>query len=91
VEIEDFRRASPYIQKMNLPKRISTRDVLWGRRGKEARVLKSFQKTLEQLRASDRDLLLFIARKWAAKRSKNGCYCTSSSREQVNPGRCLIP
>ena len=54
----------------NLPKRISTADLLWGSRGKDARVLKSFQKTLQQLRASDRDMLVFIARKMAAKRSK---------------------
>ena len=54
----------------NLPKRISTADLLWGSRGKDARVLKSFQKTLQQLRARDRDLLLFIARKMAAKRGK---------------------
>ena len=29
----------------NLPKRISTADLLWGCRSKDARVLKSFQKT----------------------------------------------
>jgi transcriptional regulator with XRE-family HTH domain len=54
----------------NLPERISTEDVLWGSRGKEARVLKNFKKTLKRLRGSDRDLLLFIARKMAGKRSK---------------------
>src|SRR5215469_12820344 len=54
----------------SLPKPISTEDVLWGSRGKEARLLKNLQKTLERLRESDRDLLLFMARKMAAKRSK---------------------
>jgi transcriptional regulator with XRE-family HTH domain len=54
----------------HFPKRISTEDLLWGTRGKEAKVLKSFQKTLQVLRESDRDLLLFIARKLASKRGK---------------------
>jgi len=54
----------------NLPKRISTEDVLWGSRGKEARVLMSFQRTLERLREKDRNLLLFIARKMASRRSR---------------------
>ena len=54
----------------NLPKRISTRDVLWGSRGKEVRVLKNFRKTLGRLRDTDRAMLLFIARKMAATRSK---------------------
>src|SRR5215469_965687 len=54
----------------SLPKRISTEDVLWGSRGKDARALKSLRKTLEQLRESDRDLLLFIARKMASKHGK---------------------
>jgi transcriptional regulator with XRE-family HTH domain len=51
----------------NLPKRISTKDLLWGS-GKEARILKSFLKTAQRLRESDRNLLLFLARRMASKR-----------------------
>jgi len=54
----------------NLPKRISTANLLWGSRGKDARALKSFQKTLERLQESDREMLLFMARKMASRRAK---------------------
>jgi transcriptional regulator with XRE-family HTH domain len=54
----------------NLPKRVSTEEVLWGSRGKEAKELKSFQKTLKRLPERDREMLLFMARKMARKCGK---------------------
>ena len=54
----------------NLPKRISTEEVVWGTRGKDAHILKIFVKTVERLQEKDRDLLLFMARKMASKHGR---------------------
>ena len=54
----------------DVPKRISTADLLWGSRGKDARALRNFVKTVERLPENDRNLLLFVARKMASKRGK---------------------
>jgi transcriptional regulator with XRE-family HTH domain len=47
---------------------IKTSDKLWGGKGKDARLLDQFCKTLSQTKKRDRDLLLHIARKLARER-----------------------
>ena len=45
------------------------RDAAWGNSGKEARLLLQFRRTLGRLEKADRELLLSLAQKMAAKRA----------------------
>jgi hypothetical protein len=45
-----------------------TPDKLWGGKGKDARLLDQFRKTLSQTKKRDRELLLYMARKLARER-----------------------
>lgn len=65
----------------NLPKRISTDDLVWGRRGKEARLLMNLQKALGRIHESDRNLLMSLARKMVSKRSGRKSVATSGAVE----------
>ena len=49
----------------NIIKRKSARDVVWGRSGKEARLLEKFRRLLSRTDADDRKLLFFMAQKMA--------------------------
>ena len=49
----------------NLPKRKSADDIVWGRSGKEARLLNKFRRLMGRIGESDRRLLLYMAQKMA--------------------------
>ena len=51
----------------NLPKRKSADDIVWGSRGKEARVLGRFRRLLGRIDEGDRRLLLYMAQKMASR------------------------
>ena len=59
----------------NLPKRRTADDIVWGSTGKDARYLARFRRLLGRTTERDRNLLLSMAQKIAAKktaRSPNG-------------------
>lgn len=49
----------------NLPKRKSAGDIVWGRSGKEARLLNKFRRLMGCIAEGDRRLLLYMAQKMA--------------------------
>jgi transcriptional regulator with XRE-family HTH domain len=49
----------------NLLKRRSSKEIVWGTSGKDARVLERFRQLLGRATDSDRKLLLFVAQKMA--------------------------
>jgi transcriptional regulator with XRE-family HTH domain len=49
----------------NLLKRKSADDIVWGRSGKEARLLNKFRRLMARIEESDRRLLLYMAQKMA--------------------------
>jgi len=49
----------------NLPKRKSADDIVWGRSGKEARLLNKFRRLMGRIEEGDRRLLLYMAQKMA--------------------------
>src|ERR1700675_1343491 len=49
----------------NLPKRKSADDVVWGSKGKEARLLNKFRRLMGRIEEGDRRLLLYMAQKMA--------------------------
>ncbi|MBZ5697934.1 MAG: helix-turn-helix transcriptional regulator [Acidobacteriia bacterium] len=49
----------------NLPKRKSAGDIVWGRSGKEARLLNKFRRLMGRIAEGDRRLLLYMAQKMA--------------------------
>jgi transcriptional regulator with XRE-family HTH domain len=51
----------------NLPKRKSADDIVWGSRGKEARVLGRFRRLLGRIDEGDRRLLLFMAQTMSSR------------------------
>lgn len=48
---------------VNLPKRITSEEMLWGETGKESKVLAEFRKCLSRVTDRDRKLLFFLAHK----------------------------
>lgn len=51
----------------NLPKRKSSDDIAWGSKGKEARFLTRFRRTLGRIDDADRRLLFYMAQKMATR------------------------
>jgi transcriptional regulator with XRE-family HTH domain len=51
------------------PKPLKAESALWGSRGKDARLLALFRRSLNNIRESDRQLLLHMARKMAKDRT----------------------
>ncbi len=51
----------------NLPKRKSSDDIAWGSKGKEARFLSRFRRTLGRIDDADRRLLFYMAQKMATR------------------------
>ena len=49
----------------NLPKHKSGDDIVWGRSGKEARLLSKFRRLMGRIGEGDRRLLLYMAQKMA--------------------------
>lgn len=49
----------------NLPKRKSADDLVWGSKGKEARLLSKFCRLLSQMEENDRGLVLLMAQRMA--------------------------
>jgi transcriptional regulator with XRE-family HTH domain len=49
----------------NLPKRKSADDIVWGHKGKQARLLNQFRKLMGRIQESDRRLLMYMAQKMA--------------------------
>ena len=49
----------------NLPKRKSADDLVWGSKGKEARLLAKFCRLLSQMEENDRGLVLLMAQRMA--------------------------
>ncbi len=62
----------------NLPKSSTVGDIAWGSSGKDARFLTRFRRLLGRTTESDRNLLLSMAQKIAAKK-------TTRSRSTVEP------
>jgi transcriptional regulator with XRE-family HTH domain len=52
----------------NLPKRKTVDDILWGSKGKDARMLAQFRRVFSHMEASDLGMLLFIAQKMARRK-----------------------
>ena len=48
---------------VNLPKRVTPREVLWGESGKDSKILAEFRRYLSRSKERDRKLLLFLAQK----------------------------
>jgi transcriptional regulator with XRE-family HTH domain len=55
-----------------LPKREAEDNTLWGRSGKDARMLNQFRRHMKRADESDRRLLLFMAQKMAAPIGSRG-------------------
>ena len=53
----------------NLPKRKTTDDILWGRHGKEARMLAQFCRLFSQMEEDDRKVVLLMAQKMAKRKA----------------------
>jgi transcriptional regulator with XRE-family HTH domain len=51
----------------NLPKGKTAEEIAWGSSGKEARILSRFRLLFSRMRADDRQLLLHMAQKMAAR------------------------
>src|ERR1700694_1180933 len=49
----------------NLPKRKNTNDIVWGSKGKDARMLVKFSRLFGRMKQDDRGLVLFMAQKMA--------------------------
>jgi len=62
----------------NLPKRRTADDIVWGSTGKDARYLAKFRRLLGRTTERDRNLLLSITQKIAAKK-------TTRPRSEVEP------
>jgi transcriptional regulator with XRE-family HTH domain len=52
---------------LNLPKRRSSDEIVWGTKGKEARLLTRFRRLLGKIDEQDRRLLLYMAQKLATR------------------------
>jgi len=52
----------------NLPKRKTVDDILWGSKGKDARMLAQFRRVFSQMEASDLGMVLFMAQKMARRK-----------------------
>ena len=53
----------------NLPKRKTTDDILWGRHGKEARMLAQFCRLFSRMEERDLGVVLLIAQKMAKRKA----------------------
>jgi transcriptional regulator with XRE-family HTH domain len=53
----------------NLPKRKSADDIVWGSKGKDARMLVKFCRLLGRTEESDRRILMFMAQKMARRKA----------------------
>ena len=53
----------------NLPKRKNANDIVWGSKGKEARLLAKFCRLFSHMEAADLGLVLFMAQKMARRRA----------------------
>jgi transcriptional regulator with XRE-family HTH domain len=53
----------------NLPKRKTPDDILWGSKGKDARVLAKFCRLFNRMEAGDLGMVLFMAQKMARRKS----------------------
>ena len=52
----------------NLPKRLTADDILWGKAGKDARMLRRLRRLLGLIDESDRKMLLVMAQKMAKRK-----------------------
>jgi len=53
----------------NLPKRKTANDILWGSKGKDARLLAQFCRLFSRMEASDLGMVLFMAQKMARRKA----------------------
>src|SRR5579864_7132605 len=53
----------------NLPKRKSADDIVWGSKGKDARLLVKFSRLFGRMKEDDRGLVLFVAQKMARRKA----------------------
>jgi transcriptional regulator with XRE-family HTH domain len=53
----------------NLPKRKTAHDILWGTKGKDARMLAKFCRLFSHMEASDLGIVLFMAQKMARRKA----------------------
>ena len=53
----------------NLPKRKSADDIVWGSKGKDARLLAKFRRLFGRMEEGDRGLVLFMAQKMAMRKA----------------------
>ena len=51
----------------DLPKRTSADEIVWGSKGKDARVLTKFRRMMGKMEEGDRKLLLYMAQKMASR------------------------
>jgi transcriptional regulator with XRE-family HTH domain len=56
----------------SLPKRKSSDDIIWGNKGKDARMLAKFCRLFGRMEKGDRGLLFFMARKMARGKALQG-------------------
>ena len=56
----------------NLPKRKSATDIVWGSKGKDARMLAKFRRLLGRIKEGDRKILYFMAQKMAGPKPRQG-------------------
>ncbi len=53
----------------NLPKRKTANDILWGSKGKDARLLTQFCRLFSRMEAGDLGMVLFVAQKMARRKA----------------------
>ena len=53
----------------NLPKRKTVNDILWGTKGRGARLLAQFRRLFSRMEAGDLGMLLFMAQKMARRKA----------------------
>jgi len=56
----------------NLPKRKTADDIVWGNKGKDARMLAMFCRLFGRMKEDDRGLVLFMAQKMARRKTLQG-------------------
>jgi transcriptional regulator with XRE-family HTH domain len=62
----------------NLPHRKTEADLLWGSSGKDALLLTTFCLFLSRMKERNRQMLLFMARRWRGRKARDGLNKTGS-------------